>query len=358
MNAIVGASPGVTLTNVDNTISGAGHLGDWKTTLVNEGTIAATGSHSLIIDTGSNMVINSGTLEATGSGGLIVNSDILNSGLIWADGGNITINGAVAGNGGAVISGAATLEFAATSSTNVTFEGDNFGTLVLDNPTVYTGQIFGFAGTSPQNSDLIDLKGIAFDADMSWTYSDNAGSDTGGTLTLFETVNGTTSVIDSIAFANGDYTVANFILTSDGSDGTLIADPPADPGAPIIDSATQAPVLAGSTLTGGTGGDTFVFKTIADSQPGAGHFDTITNFAHGLDHIDLTSIASADHVQGLVAEANTVGAHSISWFADTAHNQTIIYVNTTGITNNIDMEIHLTGSNINLSNAADILHHA
>ena len=178
-NIISGAFPGVTLTNVDNTISGAGQLGDWQTILVNEGTIVATGTHALTIDTGSNVVTNSGTLEATGSGGLIVNSDISNSGLIWTDGGNITFNGAVTGTGSALISGGATLEFAAASSVNVTFAGDNFGTLVLDNPTAYTGQIFGFTGTSPQNSDLVDLKGIAFDAYTSWAYGDNAGSDLG-----------------------------------------------------------------------------------------------------------------------------------------------------------------------------------
>ena len=115
-NFISGTVQGVTLTNVDNTISGAGQLGNWQTILVNSGTIVATGTHALIIDTGSNVVINSGTLEATGSGGLIVNSDISNSGLIWAYGGNITINGAVTGAGSVMISDGATLEFGAASS--------------------------------------------------------------------------------------------------------------------------------------------------------------------------------------------------------------------------------------------------
>ena len=218
-NFISGSASGVTLTNVDNTISGAGQLGDWQMTLVNSGTIIANGTHALIIDTGSNVVINSGTLEATGSGGLIVNSDISNSGLIWAYGGNITINGAVTGTGSALISGAATLEFGAASSVNVTFAGTDYGKLVLDNPTAYTGQIFGFTGTSPENSDVIDLKGISFDAGTSWTYYDNTGSNTGGTLTIFETINGVTTAVDSITFGNGDYTTANFKLTSDGRAG-------------------------------------------------------------------------------------------------------------------------------------------
>jgi VCBS repeat-containing protein len=112
----------------------------------------------------------------------------------------------------------------------------------------------------------------------------------------------------------------------------------------------------GNVLTGGAGSDTFVFKTVADSQPGAGHVDTITDFAHNSDHIDLTAIAGASHVQGLVAAANAVDANSVSWFVDNAHNETILYVNTSATANHVDMEIHLTGANINLT-GADILHH-
>src|SRR5262245_23746048 len=61
-NFISGTLPSVTLTNVDNTISGAGHLGAGQMTLVNDGTIIATGSHALIIDTGAHVVTKTGTL--------------------------------------------------------------------------------------------------------------------------------------------------------------------------------------------------------------------------------------------------------------------------------------------------------
>src|SRR5205823_11672614 len=97
-----------------------------------EGTIVATGSHPLVIDTGTNIVTNIGMLEATGSGGLIVNSDVANSGQIWAYGGNITINGALSGSGSAMINGVATLEFGAASSNDVTFAANAAGTLTLD----------------------------------------------------------------------------------------------------------------------------------------------------------------------------------------------------------------------------------
>ena len=38
------------------------------------------------------------------------------------------------------------------------------------------------------------------------------------------------------------------------------------------------------------------------------------------------------------------------------NNQTIVYVNSGNTANHVDMEIHLTGANINLT-GSDILHH-
>jgi len=51
-----------------------------------------------------------------------------------------------------------------------------------------------------------------------------------------------------------------------------------------------------------------------------------------------------------------VAANSISWFVDNTHNETVLYVNTTATANHVDMEIHLAGTNINLT-GSDILHH-
>src|SRR5207248_1789376 len=68
-NVITGTASDVALTNVDNTITGAGQLGAGQMTLVNQGTIDATGSNPLVIDTGANAVQNSGTLEASGAAG-------------------------------------------------------------------------------------------------------------------------------------------------------------------------------------------------------------------------------------------------------------------------------------------------
>jgi Ca2+-binding RTX toxin-like protein len=110
-------------------------------------------------------------------------------------------------------------------------------------------------------------------------------------------------------------------------------------------------------MNGGSGHDTFVFKATTDSTSGAGHFDTINNFTHGSDHLDFTAIAGATQVQqNAVASAGLVDAHSISWFVDNVNNQTIVYVNTTGVANTVSMEVHLAGANVNLA-GSDILHH-
>ena len=198
--------------------------------LINEGTIVATGTQSLIIDTGSNVIVNSGTLGATGSGGMIINSDVDNSGLIWADGGDVTISGAVNGSGHILISDDATVELGGATTQSVYFEEvDNaFGVLVIDQPLLFTGQIYGFGGITPSQSDAIDLKGLTFDSGTSWTYYDNLGTDTGGTLAIFQTVDGETANVYSLTFADGEFVTENFILSADSTqDGIWIVDPPA-----------------------------------------------------------------------------------------------------------------------------------
>src|SRR5439155_6707040 len=167
----------VTLTNVDNTISGAGQLGENSLSLVNDGAIIATGSNALLIDTGANIIVNAGTLEATGSGGLDIAGDVANSGSLWADGGNVTIHGAVTGSGSALIDGGATIEFGGASSANTIFAANDTGTLKLDNSIGFTGIITGFDA-----NDQIDLADIQAPGAV-LSFADN-GNGTGGTLTV------------------------------------------------------------------------------------------------------------------------------------------------------------------------------
>jgi len=212
-NLISGTAPSVTLTNMDNTISGTGQLGAGQMTLINNGTITAIGTHALVVDTGTNVVTNAGTLEAIGSGGLILNSDIVNSGLIWGNGGNITINGAVTGSGSAMISGAATLELGAESSANVTFGADAAGTLILRDRTGFSGTISGLS-----SADHIDLANISYETASVYgiTYSSKTNI-----TTLVITGETNTDTISLL----GNYTINTaWHLSDDGHGGTIVSE--------------------------------------------------------------------------------------------------------------------------------------
>jgi T1SS-143 domain-containing protein len=253
-NFISGSLPGVTLTNVDNTISGAGQLGAGQMTLVNDGAIVATGFHALVIDTGANVVINSGTLAATGSGGLIVNSDVANSGLIWAHGGNITINGEVTGSGHAMISGAGTLGFGAASSADVTFAADAAGRLTLEHAADFTGTISGFS-----SDDQIDLANIGYATASLYDVTYNASTD----LTTLVITDGTST--DTIQFA-GNYTVhTTWHFSDDGKGGTLLTDSPVDGSVTSSVPAAASADLAPTVTAALTNPDQFTFQDDGES---------------------------------------------------------------------------------------------
>ena len=214
-NIISGTNSGVTLNNEDNTISGAGQLGNGELTLTNAGTIDATGTHALTIDTGSNLVTNSGVLEASGSGGMMVASGIVNSGVLWANGATLTVQGAVSGNGTATIDGIGTLDFEASTTANVVFGSGTGGTLKLGDSFHFNGTISGFGG-----SDVIDLANVAA-ANASISYHENAAG-TGGTLAISD---GAQTLELSLL---GHYSADNFSIVPDQLHGTSITYVPHD----------------------------------------------------------------------------------------------------------------------------------
>jgi hypothetical protein len=209
-NVITGTMSGVTLTNVDNTISGAGQLGAGQMALVNQGTIDATGSHVLVIDTGTNVIENSGTLEAIGSGGLVINSDLDNNGLVWAHGANVSLNGAVTGSGSALIDGTAAIDFGSAAAVNTTLAADAVATIVMHDSFDFSGPISGLDG-----NDKLDFADIVFAAGTTLNYAANQDG-TGGVLQL----------TDGVHSANitllGQYDASSFVTAEDGTSGTLV----------------------------------------------------------------------------------------------------------------------------------------
>ena len=198
-NVVFGGDPSAVLDNVDNTISGAGQLGNGTLTFKNEGVIEATGANALVIDTGANAIVNTGTLAASGAGGLVVNS-------------------ALTGGGNAEISGSSSLEFGAASDAEVSFDTGATGTLKLDRAGAFTGTVAGFTGYNA--IDLADL----VDGDQATIGYAATADNSGGTLTL-----GDAAQTHSVSLALlGQYAAASdFAVASDGHGGTLVtlADP-------------------------------------------------------------------------------------------------------------------------------------
>ncbi|TPJ36955.1 VCBS domain-containing protein [Mesorhizobium sp. B2-8-3] len=215
-NLISGTGPDVTLINVDNTISGAGQLGDGMLGIDNRGTIIATGTNALVIDTGGGVVTNSGTLEATGSGGLVVAGGVANFGMIEANGGNIIIHGEVTGDGDATIGNLSKLEFGAASSLDVTFVENAAGTLELDDSFDYSGRISGVT-----NDDKLDLNDILFGTGTTVAYQASQDG-SGGTLTVSDGAHNATLHLLGTYDANG------FKLADDGQGHTVVTYDPAE----------------------------------------------------------------------------------------------------------------------------------
>ena len=210
MNFIVGTSSAATLTNVDNTISGAGQIGigDGNLTLINSvaGTIDANfADGALILDTG-HTIVNAGLLEATNGSTLQIIDSVSNSGTLEADGGTLITSGDVTGSGDVVIRGGGHAHFAAVFDQNVTFTGA--GTFELDHSQGHSGTVGGF-GTG----DVIDLNDLAYSGNETVTWTQGSGS---GILTIND--NGT---IENLTL-NGNYTQGEFALTSNASGGTAV----------------------------------------------------------------------------------------------------------------------------------------
>ncbi len=311
-NVIFGSGDNVTLTNVDNTISGAGQFGGGHLTLVNEGTIIADGSNALVIDTGANIVSNTGTLEANGAGGLDIHSGVVNDGVLWANGSSVHLEGNVSGSGTVLMSGHAGLEIGGSFSEAISLSKDAQATITIDHAAAFTGTIAGLDG-----NDVLRFGDISA-ATASFSYAENAAK-TGGLLTVTD---GTQTATIGLA---GDYSASDFVLGHDGSSaeidftgiGHLY-------GTGANDTLTSG---GGYTMSGGAGADTFVLD--AKALHNLNMADVITDFSpkgEG-DKLDVSNLLNAlvgEHPG--MTEASAVA--SMTAAVDAATNSTKISINT------------------------------
>ena len=300
-NSIVSDGSPATLDNVDNTISGAGTIGDGNLTLINEqsGVIDATGTNPLILITGS-YLSNAGVLEASAGSKLQIvgtNGFIDNAGTIKAlDGGNLNfVNGTIENTGTIaldaissptqlMVSGTLTLAGGNGSSTGpgqVTLTDSSENAIVSDGSpaTLYNldNTIFG-AGTIGTGDGTLTLVNDQFGV-IDATGTNPLILDTGNTITnagIFDAFNGATLLIENSVVANtgaidvaaGSVELSNTTISggslSTASSGVIIAT-----GASAIDNAVI--YNSGALETGGTltlDGSTVNGGVITGSGPG------------------------------------------------------------------------------------------
>jgi len=235
-----------TLDNVDNTIEGAGFIGnaDNLLTLINNGTIDANfGGQTLTIDIADNSgnsgtLTNAGTLKAENNGELSVHGVVNDTGgQVIASGGFVDFELGVTGGGTgtASISNGGKIEYGWSSDVATTFAGD--GTLVLDHQNQadanYLAAHFSGAVLNFGLGDTIDLTDLTYSANetVSWDQL-TTGANADGTLTVDS--NGETASIT----LDGTYSQGDFALATDGS--SVIG----GPGTDIV--GVQSPYLWGS----------------------------------------------------------------------------------------------------------------
>ena len=162
------------------------------------------------------------------------------------------------------------------ASDYVTFAGAT-GTLVLDQPETFVGQIAGFTGTAPDaaHSDVIDLVGFCA-ADT--TVSASSSADGLTTLTVTDSSGDGLSATLTLV---GTYSTSNFVVASDGHGGADILDPPAN--------SSGAPVSIG-----GPGNDNFIFHPSLGTNAGN------SNGPDDAAELERLSAAQAQHWSPLI----------------------------------------------------------
>jgi hypothetical protein len=231
---------------------------------------------------GTNTITNEGVIDSTGTASITVSSGTLgitNTGTVNVQSGSLDIGGPVAGSGGHFTIGSAdTLEFGGSvaSGQTITFESTT-GTLKLDDPTDFHGQISGMTG-----SDAIELTGF----DSTAVITANIGA-TQTTLAVTDD-NHTGPQNEAVITLLGNYNGSSFNF-SNVQGGILIVDPPAATPAMTTIAATGA----NQTLTGTGAPDNFLFNFDNVGQA------TVNNFHAATDVLEVKSSLFAN-LQALI----------------------------------------------------------
>lgn len=267
---------GFTFTNHDNTIHGAGTIGNGALTVVNApaGTINADATGQTLLLNGSGGVTNQGQLWATNGGTLFLQSTTNNAGgQITANGGNVIVNTTI--SGGTLTSSAGGIFTTATNasaglngvtlSAGSTYLNGNNSNLYVSGATTNAGTMQLAAGA---NSSLMILSG---DTTLAGGGRVSLSTSGGGAAYVQQQISGLTltnqdNTIEGAGFiGNGGLSVVN------GPAGTILANTPGrtlylngtggltnngtfqtNAGSALVVQSPNLSNFSGNTLSGGT----------------------------------------------------------------------------------------------------------
>jgi fibronectin-binding autotransporter adhesin len=274
-------SGSLTLENVNNTIQGAGTIGNGGLTLLNDagGTISANASGQTLFLDGSGGVTNNGLLTATGGGTLeLLSITVANAGAnITANGGTVLIDNAIV-NGGTL-----------NSINGGTLQTSTDGVATLNGVTLSTGSTY----TTGNDSDLfisgtLTNKGnIQVNAAANNTLfgiTTNTTLTGGGTLTLAQGTSGGAPIIQQ---QSGSLTLENVNNLIQGA-GTI-----GNGGLTLLNDA-------GGTINANASGQTLFL----DGSGGVTNNGLLT--ATGGGTLELLSITVANAGANITANGGTV----------------------------------------------------
>ena len=280
------------------------------------GTLQLQGGATLEAGSIFGTISGSGTNTIEGAGGANTWAEVITSATI-----NTSANGWLALDSGATL----TLGGAATHTENVKFlnnfadNGLYTGTLVIASGTTFTGEVFNFHASGGL-SDAIDFAGLQY------TTGQMQVSASFSQATNITTVTATNNALhQSVSVKlDGSYTSSQFSLSQDSGTGTLLKDPPLDPGmaAASHDSfdfafdsntalASSSGPLAANTVIGhidaiSASDHTSAFWLAAGSSP------DLTLSSSGTLAAGSNGVASGTHTLDVVAQDQSTGTSSAS----------------------------------------------
>lgn len=340
-NLIFGSVATNTLTNVNNTIQGAGNIGDGQMALVNEGTIDANQTNVLKIQT-SDGTTNSGTLEATNGANLVLQGDTYTNtgGTIEAVGtgsvvsiNSATINGGTltSSTGGVVDANGGTLLNGVTNSG--TLQVPNNNTVMLQGTLSNTGSV---SLQSIGNTTALELSGnVTLSGGGTITLSNNTNNYIYGAVAtdVFTNANNTISgagqigdgqmalVNQSVIDANQSSTLT--IRTSNGTTNTGTLEATAG-GTLVLDGDTYTNT-GGTIQAVGTGslvnlmGNTVNGGTLTDSGGGI-----IQSFGAAISGVSNTGTLQVPNNNNLTLNGNLTNSGTLSLLSGGNNTELII----------------------------------